>query len=134
MEADSATSPGVHDRCAVADLGDDGEVVGDEDEREIEIGCERDEQLEDLRLHHHVEGGGRLVGEEDLRLAGERHGNGRALPHPARELVREAIRPVLGDADALEQLLRLPAGELALAPRRAGASAPRSANRLSGPG
>ena len=124
----------VHDRGAVADLGDDGEVVGDEDEREIEVRRERDEQLEDLRLHHHVERGRRLVCEEDLRLAGECHGNRRALPHPARELVREAIRPVLGDAHALEQLLRLPAGELALRHRRAGASAPRSASRLSGPG
>ena len=89
---------GVHDRRAVADLGDDRQVVRDEDEREPEVVGERDEQLEDLRLHHHVERGRRLVGEEDLRLAGERHGDRRALPHPARELVREAVRPVRRDA------------------------------------
>ena len=114
IEADSATSPAYMTAGAVADLGDDGQVVGDEDEREVEVGRERHEELEDLRLHHHVEGGRRLVGEENLRLAGERHGDRRSLPHPARELVREPVRPVLGDAHALEQLLRLPAGEPAL--------------------
>src|SRR6185369_5506595 len=104
----------VHDRGAVANLRDDRKVVGDEDEREVEIRRERDEQLEDLRLHHHVERGRRLVGEEDLWLAGECHGNRRALPHPARELVRETIRSILGNAHALEELLGLSARNLAV--------------------
>src|SRR4051794_26668712 len=45
----------VHDGGAVTDLGDDWEVVGDQDEREIEVRRERDQQLEDLSLDHHVE-------------------------------------------------------------------------------
>ena len=47
------------------------------------------EQLEHLRLHRDVERGGRLVGDQDLRLAEQRHGDHHALPHAARELVRD---------------------------------------------
>ena len=63
-----------------------------------------DEQLEDLRLHHHVERRRRLVGEQHLRRAGERHRDRRPLPHAARELVRVPVGPVARDADELEQL------------------------------
>ncbi len=39
-------------------------------------------------------------------LARERHRDRGSLPHPARELVRIAVGPVLRDADPLEQFLR----------------------------
>ena len=45
------------------------------------------EELEDLGLDRHVEGGRRLVGDEQLGLAGERHGDHDPLAHAARELV-----------------------------------------------
>ena len=66
--------------------------------------AEPDEQLEDLRLHHHVERGGRLVGEQHLRLAGQRHRDRGALAHAARELVRVPARRGGRDPDELEQL------------------------------
>ena len=50
------------------------------------------QQLEDLRLDGDVERGGRLVGDEQLRLAGQRHRDHHALAHAARELVRIARR------------------------------------------
>ena len=50
------------------------------------------EQLEDLRLDRDVEGGGRLVGDEQPRRAGQRHRDQRALPHAAGELVRVLAR------------------------------------------
>ena len=56
----------------VADLRHDGQVVRDEDQRQAELLAERrlsHEQLEDLRLHHHVERGRRLVGEQHLRAS-----------------------------------------------------------------
>jgi hypothetical protein len=53
----------VHDGRAIAELGDHREVVGDEDEREPEVLRQRAQQVEDLRLHHHVERGRGLVGE-----------------------------------------------------------------------
>ena len=46
------------------------------------------DQVEDLRLDRDVERGGRLVGDQQLRIAGERHGDHHALAHAARELVR----------------------------------------------
>jgi hypothetical protein len=41
------------------------------------------QQLQDLRLHGHVECCGRLVGDQQLRPVGERHGDHDALPLPA---------------------------------------------------
>ena len=42
-----------------------------------------------LRLHGDVERGGRLVGDDQLRPPGHRHGDDRALAHAAGELVRD---------------------------------------------
>ena len=64
------------------------------------------QQLEDLRLHGDVERRRRLVGDQQLRSAGDRHRDHDALAHAARELVRillEALRR-RRDADLLEQL------------------------------
>ena len=79
---------GVHDHDVVDHLGDDAEVVGDEHERRAGLLLELPDELEDLRLDRHVEGGRRLVGDEQLRLAGERHRDHDALAHAARQLVR----------------------------------------------
>jgi hypothetical protein len=66
----------------------------------------RDQQLEDLRLDRHVQRGRRLVGDEDLRLARERHRDHHALAHPTGELVRIGVHPPprVGDPDHLEHL------------------------------
>ena len=63
-------------------------------------------QVEDLGLDRDVERGRRLVGDQQLRLAGEGHRDHHALGHAARHLVRERLEPPLrvGDADHLEQL------------------------------
>ena len=70
--------------------------------------CRRAHQLEDLRLDRHVERGRRLVGDQQLRIAGERHRDHHALAHTARELVRVLVDALFGvrDADHLEQLDR----------------------------
>ncbi len=53
-----------------------------------------------------VERGERLVHQQDLRLGGERAGDGDALAHAAGELVRIAVlEPV--EADQRDELLRL---------------------------
>ena len=51
---------------------------------------------EDLRLHGDVESRGRLVGDQHLRIAGERDGDHDALAHPAGELVRILAKALLG--------------------------------------
>ena len=53
------------------------------------------QQVEDLRLDRHVERGRRLVGDQQLRLAGQRHGDHHALAHAAGELVRIVVDAAL---------------------------------------
>ena len=107
---------GVHDVDALAHAGDDAEVVRDHDQRRVALGDEALQQLEDLRLDRHVERGRRLVGDQQLRLAGERHRDHRPLAHPARELVRVVLQPQLRarDPDLVEQLGRALVGLLAV--------------------
>ena len=50
--------------------------------------CSLPHQREDLRLDRHVERRGRLVGDQQRRLAGHRQRDHHALAHAARELVR----------------------------------------------
>ena len=78
----------VHHRDHVGVPGDDAEVVGDEDDRHVAVLALLLDQVEDLRLHRHVERRGRLVGEQHRRAAGERDGDHHALAHAARQLVR----------------------------------------------
>ena len=70
------------------------------------------EQVEDLGLDGDVEGGGGLVGEEQLRAAGQGDGDRHPLAHAAGELVRVLAEPSLGvgDADRVEQLQGLLVG------------------------
>ena len=79
----------IHHQHAVAEPGDDAEIVGDQDDRRA--GSSRVSsrmQLEDLRLHGDVERGRRLVGDQQLRPAEQRHGDHHALAHAAGEFVR----------------------------------------------
>ena len=66
------------------------------------------QELEDLRLDRDVERRRRLVGDQQLRLAGERHRDHHALAHAARELVRVVLQPYARarDPDLVEQLDR----------------------------
>ena len=58
------------------------------------------QQVEDLGLHGDVEGGGRLVGDEQVRFARYRAGDQDALRHAAGQLVRVGGEGPLGVGDA----------------------------------
>ena len=94
----------VHDGDAVGDVPDDGEVVRDEQIRQVELRLQLLEQVDDLRLDRDVERGDRLVGDDEVRVERERAGEADALALPARELVRVARGRVRREADDLEQL------------------------------
>ena len=110
---------GVHHHHAVAALGDDAEVVGDHDHAHAELALQALDQVEDLRLDGDVEGGGRLVGDQQLGPAGQGEGDHHPLPHAAGELVR-----ILGGAAlGLRDLHQLAASRpRAASPRRGRAS------------
>ena len=81
----------VHHRHVVARLGDDAEVVRDEEDRHAVLALELEQEREDLILDRDVERGGRLVGEQDPRLARDGDRDHHPLAHPARELVRIGV-------------------------------------------
>jgi hypothetical protein len=99
---------GVHHHHAVGDVGDHAHVVGDEDDRRVEVALEPADQLEDLGLDRDVERGGRLVGDQEVGVARERHRDHDPLTHAARELVRVVVDPLAGvrDPDRPEQVDR----------------------------
>ena len=81
----------VHDGDIISGLGNDAHVVGDDDHPHLVLTTEVLEQVEDLRLNGHVEGRGRLVGDQQLRVARDCDRDHHALPHPAREPVRVVV-------------------------------------------
>ena len=68
--------------------------------------CNSLQQVEVLRLDRHVEIGRRLVGDDQLRAAGQRDRADDALAHAARHLVRILAHPHRrrGDAHRVQQL------------------------------
>ncbi len=57
---------GVHHGHVVGHFGDDAQVVRDHQDRHAHLGLQLAQQVENLGLDGHVEGGGRLVGNQQL--------------------------------------------------------------------
>ena len=95
----------VHDGDPLAEVPDHGEVVGDEDEGEVEVALQVPQQVDDLCLDGDVQGGDGLVGDDQLGLEGQRAGDADALALAAGELVRVAVVVLGVKADDLQQLL-----------------------------
>jgi hypothetical protein len=104
----------VHHQHVVGDLGDHPEIMGDHDDRRAELPLQVADQVEDLGLHGDVERGGRLVGDQQLGVAGQGHRDHGPLPHAAGELVRVVVDPSgrLRNADPAEQVDRVRPGLL----------------------
>ena len=81
---------GVHDVDPLDRLGDHAHVVGDQHQGHAALALQVDQEIEDLRLDGHIERRGRFVGDQEPRVAGDRHGNNDPLVHAARHLVRAA--------------------------------------------
>ena len=96
----------IHHHHPVGVFGNDAHIVGNQDDG-LALGALRlAHEVEDLRLDGDVERGGRLVGDQHLRVAGERHGDHHPLAHAARKLMRIFVRPALrlGDVDLAQHL------------------------------
>jgi len=103
--AQLAQTAAVHDRHAVAGLRHYAQIVGDHDDGDAQLLTQLRQQPQDLHLHRNVQRGGRFVGDQNLRLARQRHGDHRPLAHAAGKLVRVIAGPScrVGDADLLQQ-------------------------------
>ena len=67
---------------ALGQPGDDPQVVRDPDHGHVQLLLQPLDQVHDLGLDGHVEGGGRLVGDQQFGEAGQRHRDHDPLGHP----------------------------------------------------
>ena len=81
----------LHHANALRDLAHDAQVVGDEQQRHVQASLDVLEKRDDLGLDRDVESGCRLVGDEQVGLVGEGHGDHDALPLAAGKLMRIAL-------------------------------------------
>ena len=95
--------PEIHHGNAIRDVPDDREIVRDEDVGQAEFLLQILHQVDHLRLNRHIERAHRFVGDDDLRIGRQRARDADALPLPAGELVRIAVRVIRRQADLLEQ-------------------------------
>ncbi len=100
----------LHDHDAVGEVGHHAHVVRDEDDRRVEALVQVAQQIEDLCLNGHVERGGRLVGDQQQRIARDRLRDHGALALAAGELVRVLVERLLGvghlhEAEEFDRLL-----------------------------
>ena len=92
-------APGVHHGHSIAELGDDPEIVRDEDECQARLPLDLLQEAQILRLDRDVERGRGLVGDQQARLAGDRDRAGDPLADATAHLVRIGVHPPLRIAD-----------------------------------
>ena len=78
--------PTLHDRHMVGQISHNTHVVGDEQQTQSQLNLQFTQQVENLRLNRHVEGGRGFVAHEHLRLNGQgprnREGLSLVMPMP----------------------------------------------------
>ena len=125
--------PALMSGDAREEVGGEGQVVEDRDDRRAVALVEVDEQLHDLDLVADVEVGGRLVEDEDRRRLGEGDGDEHELALAQRQASRVAVGKV-ADADPLDRGVdrrpRRPRAARGAADRAAGARARRPRGRV----
>ena len=90
----------LHDRDAVRDVGDDAEIMRDEQHRHAAPLLNIADQPKDLRLRRDVERRGRFVRDQDRRFERQCHRDHGALTLAARQLMRIAADDPLEIAQA----------------------------------
>ena len=77
----------VHDQDAVSYFGDGAQVMGDEQHGGIFLLFDTDKFFQNLVLGDGIDGGGRLIGNQKLRLQGHGNADHDTLEHAAGKLV-----------------------------------------------
>ena len=97
--------PEIHNEHALAQMAHHVQIVADEKESQAQLRAQVRKQIKNLRLYGNVERGDRLVGNDEIRLARERAGNGNALALSAGEFVREPLCMCRIETDQRKQLV-----------------------------
>ncbi len=95
----------IHHRHAVRQVLDDGQVVADEQQRQAQLILQIDQQVDDLRLHRHVQRGDRLVADDQVGAGGQGAGDADALALAAGEFVRIAADRIARQLHLVHQQL-----------------------------
>ncbi|KWV86814.1 hypothetical protein PFLmoz3_03551 [Pseudomonas fluorescens] len=106
-----AQAPGIHHGDGIAGLRHHAQVMGDHDDRQATLVAQVEQQPQDLRLHRHIQGRGRFVGDQHLRVAAQGHGDHGALAHASGKLMGVIVdsRLGVGNPDLTQYLDRLQA-------------------------
>ena len=105
LRQQGASVPLLHDLAAVEDdgaaakLADHAEVVGDEGDGGAQLVPQTAHQIQHLGLDGHIQGGGGLIRDQQLRPAGQGHGDHHPLAQAAGELVGIAVHPLFRHGD-----------------------------------
>src|SRR5262245_43012763 len=102
--ADLDDPAAMHDGDTVTEIANDGNVVGNEDEAEVEPPADVEQEIEDLAADRDIEGGGSLIGDDDARIERQGTGNADALALTAGEGMRVAFHPERIEAHEAHQL------------------------------
>src|ERR1700682_1020789 len=96
---------GIHHDHAIGIARNDAQVMRNDDQRNVKLARQILHQLENLRLNRHVERGRRLVGDNELWIAGEPDRDHYPLAHTAGELMRILLESAfrVGNPDEAEQ-------------------------------
>ena len=78
----------IHHVHAVRIAGNNAEIVGDDNHRNAQFTRQVLHQLQNLRLNCNVECRCRFIGNDEFRLAAQRHRDHDTLAHTAAEMVR----------------------------------------------
>lgn len=92
----------LHHRNAVRKLPDQGEVMRNENIGQAELGLQRQQNLDDIRLNADIESGCGFVQHDHIRFKDQRTGDCHTLTLPAGEGRWFALQEVLAQADIRE--------------------------------
>ena len=92
--------PGIHHVNTIGNRRDHSEIVGNIEERHVPFFLQFSKQAEDLGLDRHVQSRRRLIGNHEVGIACEGHGNHHALSLTAAELMGVILQALFRRRDA----------------------------------
>ena len=95
----------LHDRDMIGHSGDDGQIMGDQQQRHTLFANQPGQQFQDLRLCGHVQRSGRFVRDQQVGPMGDGQRDGDALALAARQFVRVEVerKARRGQADPIQK-------------------------------
>ena len=79
---------GIHDRHTICHMSHRAQIMGNKYDGCTQFFLNITKQIQDLRLHSHIQRCGRLIRKDNFRISGQRHRQHGTLPHAAGKLMR----------------------------------------------